>query len=125
MSVKKILVAEDHPVLSDFYEMVLKEKGYSVTVCLNGEQALGEYKKAAESGEPFDLVLTDIEMPGLDGYQLIEAIRAIKKDQPIIANSGNEGKQRRAEELNVTFLSKPVSLTDLYRAVSKALGEGV
>jgi len=70
---------------------VLKAAGYEVTTVAAGEQAL----ETLQSGRHFDILITDIEMPGMDGFDLAEAVRADPRlsDMPIIALSSTVSPQ--------------------------------
>src|SRR3989338_8086617 len=68
---KKILLVEDDPLLIDIYSMKLKQSGFEVRVVENGEKAL----EAVEEQKP-DLVLLDIVLPHIDGWDILESLRA-------------------------------------------------
>ncbi len=68
---KRILAVDDNAVILDVYIQLLTQEGYEVTAAKDGSQAL----KALEAGNP-DLVLLDIEMPNMSGWQLLEIMRS-------------------------------------------------
>ena len=68
---KRILAVDDNPVMLEVYWQFLTQEGYEVTVAKDGSEAL----KALEAGDP-DLVLLDIEMPNMSGWQLLEIMRS-------------------------------------------------
>lgn len=70
---KKILLVEDEPFLSGMYQTKLKLEGFDVVAVLDGEQALEKIK-----GGKFDLVLLDIMMPKLNGFEVLKSIRKEK-----------------------------------------------
>ena len=76
MGKEKILVVDDEEVLRNLAKEVLFEEGYQVTLADSGEQALEFLKQ-----EPFDLVIADFKMPGIDGMELLKKIK--EKDEEI------------------------------------------
>ncbi|MGB9862234.1 MAG: response regulator [Candidatus Saccharicenans sp.] len=79
---KRILLVEDEKALSLLYEEELEREGYEVTVAYDAESALEKIKT-----EKFDLIITDIRMPGRDGIELIASVMGLRKDIPIIINT--------------------------------------
>jgi DNA-binding response OmpR family regulator len=79
---KRILIVEDEDALCLLYKEELAQEGYAVTPAGNAEEALAALKR-----EPFDLIVTDIRMPGRDGVELITEIMGLRKDIPIIINT--------------------------------------
>lgn len=70
---KKVLLAEDNPINLEIMFSQLTSRGYIVDVAVNGKEALGHYRSGS-----YDLILTDIEMPEMDGYELTEEIRRLE-----------------------------------------------
>lgn len=79
---KKILLVEDEKPLSLLYEEELGAEGYSMTSVHDADSAIEALK-----GEDFDLIITDIRMPGKDGVELISQIMGMRKDIPLIINT--------------------------------------
>lgn len=79
---KKILLVEDDQSLSLLYQEELTREGYEVVLAGDAESALEKI-----SSGPFDLIITDIRMPGKDGIELISNIMGMRKDIPIIINT--------------------------------------
>ena len=114
-----ILVAEDDQAVRDFVSRALAYYGHSVTSVPDGSAAL-----AALAERRFDLMLTDIVMPGLDGVAL--AAQATKQDpaMPVLMMTGfaSEGQRAQASHNAVErVISKPFSLKDICSAVEEAL----
>ena len=86
---KKILLIEDDPFLADIYSTKLKENNFEVEVVSEGEEALRRVKE-----QPYDLVLLDIVLPKMDGWEILRSIRSEPKLQDlkviIISNLGQK-----------------------------------
>jgi len=112
-----ILVAEDDQAVRDFVSRALAYYGHSVTSVPDGSAAL-----AALSERRFDLMLTDIVMPGLDGVAL--AAQATKQDpaMPVLMMTGFASEGQRAQNIAVErVISTPISLKEICAAVEEAL----
>ncbi len=117
----RILLAEDQQDVLDVLVMILEKAGYVVTAVANGDQA----KVAFETNPSFDLVLTDIVMPGrLQGTALVRELRESWPDLRVVFMSGYAseaavvGDGLRSDDIR---LMKPVQKRDLLVAVEKAL----
>lgn len=116
---KKVLVVDDDPVIGRSFDRVLSEKGYDVSTAHDGPQAL-----ASMSREDYDVVFTDIKMPGMDGLDLAERIRKSRPWVPvvIITGYGTPDNVARAEAAGVAgFLDKPLSPGTIERSTRTAL----
>lgn len=80
---KSILLVDDEKVFADGLKLLLEKHGYSVTTANNGEEGLNTF-----FSKPFDLLITDIRMPGNNGLQLISDIRKRNDRVKILAMSG-------------------------------------
>jgi CheY-like chemotaxis protein len=119
-----ILVAEDEPALRTMMARLLKDHGYEVLSVGDGKQGLELFKQ--QSGK-IDLVITDIDMPRLDGSAMIRELKNLKSDLPIIVMSGYLDPELRAllQALGVAeFCQKPFTPNNLLRVVRKLAGEG-
>ena len=116
---KKVLVVDDDPVISKSFNRVLAGKGYIVVSAENGQEALN---KAAN--EEYDAVFTDIRMPGMDGIEVAEQLRAKQPWIPvvIITGYGSPDNEARAEAAGVKgFLHKPLSPEMIEKSVTAAV----
>ncbi len=105
----RILVADDDCTLNLIMQAALQAYGYEVTVVEDGVAAL-----AAFHAHPTDIVLLDVEMPGLTGYEVCEKIRRVDSDVPVVLITGydDEASIDRAYESGATdFIVKPVNWT--------------
>ncbi|MBO5212826.1 MAG: response regulator transcription factor [Clostridia bacterium] len=83
----KILIAEDDRALNSLVSMRLRDIGYEVKSCYNGKEALSEIEK-----NRFQMIISDIMMPHIDGFALAESVRAMDKDIPILFMSAKDDK---------------------------------
>ncbi len=120
MSQKHILVLEDEPSTLLLLEEILSGAGYRVTGIDNGTKAL----KAVQADPP-DLILSDLNVPGLDGYQFVSMVRrGGDRPVPIIVLSGrisDEDKRHALEAGANLFMNKPVDREQLLAAVTGQL----
>jgi CheY-like chemotaxis protein len=120
---KKILVVDDDELVLVALVELLSPKGYTVSTALGGPQALEKLEKRR-----FDLLILDIIMPEMDGYQLCEKIRAMKgySRTPIImltAKSGEEDQKKGLRAGANLFLPKPIPPRLLLELVDSTLKE--
>ena len=114
---QRILVVEDEEVMRELMRLHLSSAGYAVEVA---EDAIAA-GYAVLKGAP-DLIVCDVEMPHMDGFELITALRA-DRTVPVVpvvflTSVDEEG---RARELGADYLRKPVRLEELLAAVSRQL----
>lgn len=106
-TLKKILVVDDDPVIGKSFDRVLSGKGYAVITAADGEEALRKL-----STENYDLVFTDIRMPGMSGLEVAERVKASQPWLPvvIVTGYGSGDNEARATAAGVAgFLRKPLS----------------
>jgi two-component system capsular synthesis sensor histidine kinase RcsC len=116
-----ILVAEDNPINQMILREQLEQLGCQAVVASDGDEALGYWAQRR-----FDVVLTDINMPHVDGYELTRRLRAQGHLVPVIGATANAAPEERDRCLAVGMagcLVKPISLQALYAALSSAIGD--
>ncbi|WP_414496044.1 ATP-binding protein [Stenotrophomonas maltophilia] len=113
----QVLVAEDNPINQAILRDQLEQLGCRTVVASDGNEALGYWQQRA-----FGLVLTDLNMPGLDGYGLARALRARGASVPILGATANAdpAERRRCEEAGMQgLLVKPITLEALQRLLAR------
>ncbi|MEL0083124.1 MAG: response regulator [Gammaproteobacteria bacterium] len=114
---RSVLVVDDEPALRQLVETVLTGAGFEVTVAVDGEQAL-----ALSEEKQFDLVLSDVIMPVMDGYQLTEALLKKRPNQSIRLMTGYDQSARlRGGYDTPVALRKPFTTVELLEVVNEAL----
>ena len=118
-TLRKVLVVDDDPVIGRSFDRVLSGKGYAVITAANGDEAL---RKLAT--EDYDMVYTDIRMPGMDG---IEVARRAKAERPwlpvvIVTGYGSDSNIAKAKAAGVSrVLHKPLSPEMIEASANEAL----
>lgn len=115
----RALVVDDAPDVTEMLAILLQYAGYEVVMVYSGPQAL-----SAASAERFDVVVSDIGMPGMNGYELASAVRALPDYQatPMIAVTGFTMYEDRDRALSCgfnAFLTKPINPRDLLNLVER------
>lgn len=116
-----ILVVEDEPRLGDLLRLYLERDGYRVTVVTDGRAAIDAYE--AIDGDPIDLVVLDLMLPGLAGEAVLEAIRA-DGDTPVLIASAKRSDLDRISGLRMgadDYLAKPFNPHELTARVAAVL----
>ncbi|MBA4354925.1 MAG: hybrid sensor histidine kinase/response regulator, partial [Novosphingobium sp.] len=118
----RILLVEDEDTVRAVAERALVRQGYEVTTAADGEEGL----EAIGRGGVFDLVVSDVVMPSMDGPAMAREIRALKPDLPFLFMSGyaEEHLRREIDIPNMHFLAKPFSVQQIADAVEKVLRGG-
>jgi two-component system cell cycle sensor histidine kinase/response regulator CckA len=118
---KHLLVVDDEPLISKMLSQMLTKMSYKVTALTSSVKALNTF---ANNPEEFDLILTDMAMPELNGLDLVKRIREINSDVPIIISTGNSA---NLDDLDIQslhlagFLKKPARKKELAELISKSL----
>ena len=124
----RILVVDDNQTNRRILQGILKPWGTQTTCAEGGEQALSELVSAYKAEKPYQLVLTDMNMPGMDGFALVEQIRRSPELLPVnvmmLTSAGHRGDVERCRGLGIlSYLYKPVRKRELLAAILTALGQ--
>jgi PAS domain S-box-containing protein len=117
-----ILLAEDGPDNQRLICHILRKAGAEVTVAHNGKTALELALAAQQSGRPFDVILMDMQMPVMDGYEATSHLRTAGYTGPIVALTAHAMLEDRRKCLDVgcnDYTTKPVDRTDLLEITAK------
>lgn len=123
----KVLVVDDNRTNRRILDGMLRRWEMKTGLVEGGEQALAQLSIARETGDPYRLVLTDMHMPGMDGFSLIEEIRRRPELSAatimMLTSAGHRGDAARCRELGVAaYLMKPIRQSELREAIARALG---
>jgi CheY-like chemotaxis protein len=119
----RILCIDDEPLLREMLDQVLKSNGHEVALAADGKQGLHTFTEAQSANRPFDVVITDLGMPAMDGLQLAQKIKASSPATPVLCLTGwgtqVDEDSTRAAAFDA-ILSKPPRLAELMTALAKA-----
>jgi len=106
----RIILADDEPDTLRTLNLLLQSEGYTVMSCIDGMGALGHIEEAQQAGTPFDLLVTDIHMPMLDGISLLQELRKENIYTRCLGISGQSSKEMLRDLMRLgclDFLDKP------------------
>jgi CheY-like chemotaxis protein len=123
----KVLVVDDNSTNLRILEAMLNRWDMKPTLVEGGEQALAALARSCEAGKPYSVILTDVHMPKMDGFGLVERIRQMPEFSTatimMLTSAGQQGDAARCRELGVAaYLLKPVRKADLRDAIARVLG---
>jgi CheY-like chemotaxis protein/HPt (histidine-containing phosphotransfer) domain-containing protein len=124
----KILVVDDYAVNRRIVLEMLKNWGLAGDEVKGARDALTKLQEAADAGEPYKLLLTDLNMPEVDGYTLVEKVQqqyADSRPKMILLTSGERSDEtERRQKLAIdAHLLKPIKQSDLFDAIAEVMGE--
>ncbi|MEM1051404.1 MAG: response regulator [Pseudomonadota bacterium] len=117
----KVLLVEDEDMVRAVAERALARAGYQITACADGEDGL----EAMGANSDFDIVVSDVVMPGMDGPAMVRAIRQAHPDIPVLFMSGyaEEALRKDIDIPNMHFLPKPFSVSAITDKVATVMRE--
>ncbi len=112
----KVLLVEDNQQVRDFAAELLEDLRCEVTTAAEGEEAIGLMRS-----QDFDLVFSDVVMPGVGGLELAQLIEAERPDMPVLLATGYSDELLSGDAKNFTVVAKPYDATVLAKAISSIL----
>jgi signal transduction histidine kinase len=117
----RILLADDEEMVRVLGQLILEQHGYEVVTAMDGDEAIAAFREHCDT---LSLVLLDMTMPRKNGYEVAAAVRAIRRDMPIVLCSGYadvEARTRYADLQMDGFLKKPYRMNELIQVVQRVL----
>lgn len=121
MDTYRVLVVDDELLIRDLLYDFFCDQGWDIVVTEGGQKAV-QYLK----NQDFDLVLTDLKMPDMDGLDLTGRIRALYRDLPVIIMTGYPSLDSAVEAIRKKvddYIIKPFNVNSLFKSVKKAIDE--
>ncbi len=121
MVTPRILVVDDEEIVGESCKRILEEEGYEVETALSGEEAFRKMKE-----NPYDIVLTDLKMPGIDGMEVLKTIRKDYPDTLVIMITGFATVETAVESMKLgafDYIPKPFTPDEVSIVVKKALDQ--
>ena len=118
----RLLVAEDEPKIGIYLQQGLTEAGFNVDRFTNGTEALQH-----ALNEAYDLLILDVMMPGLDGWEVLQKVRSAGKDVPVLFLTARDRVEDRVKGLELgadDYLIKPFAFSELLARVRTLLRRG-
>lgn len=115
----QILVVDDEKKICEFLAVLLGREGYRVAAAHNAADALD-----CVGREPFDMVITDLKMPGMDGFELVTRLKALKPGLPVVMITGYATVETAVRALRHgvdDYVTKPFNIEELRKVVSRSL----
>ena len=112
-----VLIVEDNVDVGEFARAALREMGYGTVLAANGLEAL---ERLAEGSDRFNIVFSDVVMPGMSGLELAETVKRLYADLPIVLASGYSHVLAQNGNHGFELLHKPYSIDQLSRIIRKA-----
>ncbi len=120
---ERILLVEDEPVVRDFASRALRERGYDVLEVGSAEEGLEAFER---EGHRFDMVFSDVVLPGKSGVELVDELITAEPDLPVLLSSGYADQKSQwpiIRDKGFRFLQKPYSLHDLLSTIREVLDQ--
>ena len=121
----RVLLVDDDPALLESLRSALQDEGHKVTTSDGGQAGIDAFREAQKRGKPFDILITDLGMPYVDGRQVVASVRGMSPGTPIILLTGwgqhVANDQERPPHVD-RLLGKPPRIRELRSALAELTG---
>jgi DNA-binding NtrC family response regulator len=118
-ALRKMLVVDDEPGMRQLLQSAFQERGFEVVVASNGDRAVDQLANAH-----YDLVITDLKMPGRDGFGVLRAVKGVSADTKVIIITAYGSIEKAVEAMQMgaaDFIAKPFKLAEIELKVDKLI----
>lgn len=115
----KVLVVDDEPSVLESFKMILQIKNYEVTAVLSGLEGVQALEK-----EDFDIAFVDLRLPGMDGIEVLQAIKKAKPETEVIIVTAYASEESQANAITygaLDYIRKPFLMEEIYNLAERAL----
>ncbi len=126
MSKPKVLVVDDEEALRFLLASELEAEAFEVQSAGDGDEAIELVRAKTEQGDRFDVVLLDIKMPKVDGFEVLKFVKGKVPETKVIMLTAYADVKNAIESLRLgasDFVSKPYDLDDILTSINRALGK--
>ncbi len=126
MAKPKVLVVDDEEALRFLLSSELEAEAFEVQSAGDGDEAIELVRKRIEQGDRFDVVLLDIKMPKVDGFEVLKYVKGNVPETKVIMLTAYADVKNAIESLRLgasDFVSKPYDLDDILTSINRALGK--
>ncbi len=119
LALRQVLVVDDEAVIREGMRRILESDGYCVETSASGKTALEKMQE-----RDFDVVITDLKMPGMDGIEVLKAIKILQPDVPVLMITGYATVDTAVEAMKYgafDYIAKPFTLEQISEKVRKAM----
>ncbi len=117
---KRIMIIDDEKIVGDMTKISLEDDGYEVEAFVAGAPAIKRLKEAS-----FDVVVTDLKMKGIDGFEILKTVKELDSDTKVILITAFANLDVAIEAIKgdvFDFFPKPIRLKELKESIRKAVG---
>ena len=115
-----ILIVDDEPKICQFLEVLLRREGHKATSVHNATEALERIRT-----EDFTLVVTDLKMPGMDGFEFVQQLKSMSPELPVIMITGYATVETAVKALRCgvdDYITKPFNIDELRKVIARTMG---
>jgi CheY-like chemotaxis protein len=119
----RVLVVEDSKTMQTFLQNLLKKEDYDVVVAGDGDAGLKLFQQALIANNPFDIVMTDVVMPGMSGLEVLKQVKTLNHDTVVVVLTSDSNVETAIEALNSganNFLHKPPDSEEILNVMWRA-----